>query len=143
MLYTAMPQETDVPRGTTLTVYRVVVKAGSPVGVREVQRALGLSSPSVAAYHLSKLQEAGLIREESDGYVADKIILKNLIRFRRALLPKSIFVVVFIASSLVLMLTIFRPEQNNSSYLFSLAVIIALLIISTNDTLSNLRSGSI
>ena len=35
-------------RGKTLKVYLYVLKQGKPVGVREVQRELGFSSPSVA-----------------------------------------------------------------------------------------------
>lgn len=45
-------------KGKTLLVYMHILKAGhETVGVREVQRTLGFSSPSVAAYHLQKLQD--------------------------------------------------------------------------------------
>ena len=52
-------------RGTTLEIYRFLLKRNTPVGAREVQRALNLSSPSLATYHLSKLEETGLIRKEN------------------------------------------------------------------------------
>ena len=40
-------------RGTTLSVYRFVFREGRPVGPHDVQRGLGLSSASVASYHLA------------------------------------------------------------------------------------------
>ncbi|HYR04427.1 MAG TPA: hypothetical protein VEO75_03480, partial [Nitrososphaerales archaeon] len=42
-------------RGKTLKVYMYILKQGKPVGVREVQRELGFSSPSVAYHHIEKL----------------------------------------------------------------------------------------
>jgi len=41
-------------RGNTLKVYWYMLEHGgeSSVGVREIQRALGFSSPTLAAYHL-------------------------------------------------------------------------------------------
>ncbi len=48
-----------VLKGTTLEVYRFLLKSGKPVGVRGVQRALNLSSPSLAAL---PPHEAGRIR---------------------------------------------------------------------------------
>ncbi len=55
----------DVLKGTTLEIYRYLLKKGKPQGTREVQRALNLSSPSLAVYHLAKLEDAGLIKREN------------------------------------------------------------------------------
>ena len=52
-----------VMQGTTLKVYRYLYKIGKPAGISEVQKGVGLSSPSVAHYQIKKLEEAGLIRE--------------------------------------------------------------------------------
>ena len=64
----------DVLRGTTLEVYHFILKSGKPIGVREVQRALNLSSPSLAVYHMSKLEEAGLLKRENGDYVINKVV---------------------------------------------------------------------
>lgn len=49
-------------KGKTMLVYMHLLRLDRPsVGVREVQRALGFSSPSVAAYHLNKLRDLGLV----------------------------------------------------------------------------------
>ena len=53
--------------GNTLLVYWYMLKKQNPVGVREVQRALGFSSSSTASYHLGKLRELSLIAKNSSG----------------------------------------------------------------------------
>jgi len=55
-------------RGKTLKVYRYLLERyGSKVGVREVQRKLKFSSPSLAAYHLEKLVSLGLVGKTETG----------------------------------------------------------------------------
>ena len=56
-------------KGKTLLVYmHMIKKPNDPVGVRAVQRELGFSSPSVASYHLNKLQDLGLVENEYGDY---------------------------------------------------------------------------
>lgn len=60
-------------RGKTLSVYMYLLKNGSAVGVREVQKALGFSSPSVAFHHLDKLVNLGIVeKDQYDRYVLSK-----------------------------------------------------------------------
>ncbi len=54
-------------KGNTLRVYLYVLKSAGNVGVREVQRALGFSSPTLAVYHLDKLAELGLMEKRLRG----------------------------------------------------------------------------
>jgi DNA-binding transcriptional ArsR family regulator len=57
-------------RGNTLKVYLEVLRHG-PSELRDVQRAVGLSTPSLASYHLGKLLDAGYVRQdEYKRYVA-------------------------------------------------------------------------
>jgi DNA-binding Lrp family transcriptional regulator len=116
-------EEKDVLRGLTLKVYRFILKNDKPVGIREVQRALNLSSPTLALYHMNKLEEAGLIKKELDGYVADRIILENLVRLRRILIPRNLFYAIFLVTSLVMLAVFLRPPTLTREYVFSLAVI--------------------
>ena len=118
-----MSEEKDVLRGLTLKVYRFILKNDKPVGIREVQRALNLSSPTLALYHMNKLEEAGLIKKELDGYVADRIILENLVRLRRILIPRNLFYAIFLVTSLVMLAVFLRPPTLTRDYVFSLAVI--------------------
>src|SRR6267143_2803103 len=55
-------------KGVTLRVYwHILGSKKQVVGVRPVQRALGLSSPSVALHHLEKLKDLGLLEKDSTG----------------------------------------------------------------------------
>ena len=131
----ANEDQKDVLKGLTLKVYKYVLKNDKPVGIREVQRVLGLSSPTLALYHMNKLEEAGFVRKEMNGYVADRIVLENLIRFRRMLIPKNLFFTVFMITSLIIALVVFRPPILTREYVFPLAVIVVATAVSIYDTL--------
>lgn len=135
--------EEDILKGTTLKVYRFTLKQKNPVGIREVQRALALSSPTLAAYHLSKLEKASLIRQEQEGYVVDKVILYNLIRFRRLLIPKYFFYFILFTASLILQLTIFRAETMTSFYIFTLSINILAAALFLYETITALSKAKI
>ncbi len=56
-------------KGNTLRVYWTLLRSeNGVVGVREVQRSLGFSSPNLSLYHLRKLEGLGLVREERGEY---------------------------------------------------------------------------
>jgi hypothetical protein len=56
-------------KGNTLRVYWTLLRSeNGVVGVREVQRSLSFSSPNLALYHLRKLGDLGLVREERGEY---------------------------------------------------------------------------
>ena len=54
-------------RGKTLQVYLYLLRRGEAIGVRELQRILGFSSPSVAHHHLEKLKDMGLVSRDDRG----------------------------------------------------------------------------
>lgn len=130
-----MSEQRDVLRGLTLKVYRFILKNDKPVGIREVQRGLNLSSPTLALYHMNKLEEAGLIKKEANGYVADRIILQNLIRLRRILIPRNFFYMIFLITSLVMLAVFLRPPTLSREYIFSLAVISVAAATSVYETM--------
>jgi DNA-binding Lrp family transcriptional regulator len=125
----------DILRGLTLKVYKFVLKNDRPVGIREVQRALGLSSPTLALYHINKLEEAGFIKKELNGYVADRIILENLVRLRKLLIPRNLFYTVFFVTSLVFLAILLRPSVLTREYIFSLAVVSVAAATSVYETI--------
>jgi hypothetical protein len=79
--------------GTTLEVYRFLITHDGPVGPREVMRSLELSGPSVASFHLQKLERMKLIRkDESNGlYSPDHVHLKHFVLLRNHLIPRYFF----------------------------------------------------
>ncbi len=63
-----MPAAREI-RGNTLRVYLHLVKHG-PCELRDVQREVGLSTASLASYHLGKLTEAGYVKQDELGRYA-------------------------------------------------------------------------
>ena len=120
----------DILQGTTRKVFRFVYRQHEPVGVHDVQRGLGLSSPSVAHYHIAKLLKAGLLKEEGDGYVVEKAVFENMIRIRRTVLPLQVGYAAFFLTALIALVTVMKPSQLSSAYVFAVAVIVAAVGVS-------------
>ncbi len=90
-------------RGNTLRVYWYMLSQNEAVGVREVQRAIGMSSPSVASHHLSKLISLELVEKQPDNsYEVSRVVkvgvLRNFIDFRGRFLPRYVFVAIFFSA---------------------------------------------
>lgn len=109
----------DALKGNSLEVYRFLLRNGKATGVREVQRALNLSTPSLASYHLSKLEEAGLIKKENGNYIIDKVILEDCIKVNRFLIPRFLGYAIFAFLLLITELTVLRPSVVTSFYFFA------------------------
>jgi hypothetical protein len=76
-------------------VYLFVLKNG-PCELREVQRALNLSTPSLAFYHLSRLVQAGVVNRTEDGrYIVvtdiSADLLDGYVKFGRRIIPQLFF----------------------------------------------------
>ncbi len=84
-------------KGKTLLVYWHLRKSsGTQVGVREIQRSLKFSSPSVAAHHLDKLVSLGLVDKSRTGeyYLTQEVkvgLLRFFTRMGRFLVPRYLF----------------------------------------------------
>ncbi|XES78295.1 MAG: hypothetical protein ACBZ72_05325 [Candidatus Bathyarchaeia archaeon] len=76
--------------GKTLNVYSYAVKEGKPVGPREVMRGANLSSPSVAYWHLQKLEACGLLQKNGYGeyLVKEKVNISGHLWIGRNLVPR-------------------------------------------------------
>jgi DNA-binding transcriptional ArsR family regulator len=104
-------------KGTALKVYIFLLKRSKPVGVREVQRALRMSSPSVANHHLEKLVKMGVVERTPEGeYVASRLVevgvLVNYLKIGRAIVPRWIFYSLFFGFWFIgyLEYTSFKPD---------------------------------
>ena len=82
-------------RGNTLKVYLYLLKHG-PSELRDIQRALNLSSASLASYHLGKLLETGFAKQDEYGKysavkeAADRII-EGYSKIGPAVVPQLFF----------------------------------------------------
>ena len=124
----------DLLKGTSLEIYRLLLKNGEPLGIREVQRALNLSSPSVAQYHLNKLERAGLLKREKGSYVVNKVLLENFVKISRFLIPKYLFYSIFAVAILIIELTWLRPADFSREYFFSTAATAIFVVIFCYET---------
>jgi hypothetical protein len=100
-----MSKESEI-HGTTLRVYWYLFKSSGSVGVRETQRALSLSSPSIALYHLEKLRELGVVDKDSAGdYFLKQQVqvgsLKVFLKVGHLILPRYLFYAIFLTTAVV------------------------------------------
>lgn len=132
---TVTKEELSILKGTTYVVYRYMVKANKPLSVREVQHALKLSSPSVALYHLCKLEESGFVRRENSNFVIAKVVLDNSIKINRFLVPRHFIYALFSILVLIIALVFFRPAFLDRSYFFETVAIALIVVILCYETL--------
>jgi len=104
-------------RGKTLTVYLYLLKHGKAVGVREIQKELGFSSPSVAFHHLDKLVDLGVVeKDEYERYVlarkVDTGILHSFVSIAGLNLPRLGFYAAFFTTIAVAYLLLNRNSLD-------------------------------
>ena len=101
-------------KGKTLQIYWYLLRdPGSSVGVREVQRSLGLSSPSVAAHHLEKLLSLGLVEKSVRGeYSVNQEVKVGLLKFfsrmGRFLVPRHLFYAIWLSTMFAIYLIVYN-----------------------------------
>ncbi len=126
----------DELNATTSQTYVYLVKAGKPVGPRDVMRGANLSSPSVAYRNLQKLIDLGLVLKDEYGnyIVKEKIGLKGYVWVGKSLIPRFtvfgvIFLGVLIAEAAVLAphLVLGSPIEG-SFWLLTVVTIVAAVI---------------
>ena len=108
-------------KGNTLRTYVALLSSEKGVmGVRELQRKLGFSSPALASYHLRKLEELGLVIEDKGDYRLVKEvevgILSQFIRLGTFMLPRYVFYATFFSTLLVYYLSQLRELQFYSIF---------------------------
>ncbi|MCW4034621.1 MAG: winged helix-turn-helix domain-containing protein [Candidatus Bathyarchaeota archaeon] len=101
-------------KGKTLQIYWYLMRdPNCSVGVREVQRSLGLSSPSVAAHHLDKLLSLGLVQKTPRGeYLLNQEVKVGLLKFfsrmGRFLVPRHLFYAIWLSTMFAIYLVVYN-----------------------------------
>jgi DNA-binding transcriptional ArsR family regulator len=113
---------------STVKVYVFLLRKGESAGVREVQRALGFKSPSVAYYHLNKLIEMELVKQDQYGaYVAERKVdasaLGPFLLLGTVIVPRFVFYAAFFSTLLGGYLLVYR--LNSSVELIGVAALAA------------------
>jgi DNA-binding transcriptional ArsR family regulator len=93
-------------KGKTLAVYFFLLGQAEPISAREIQRRMGLSSPSLALYHLKKLEDLELVEmDRIEGFRVTKHVRVGILQFfvgmGRFLLPRYTFYSLFAISYLI------------------------------------------
>lgn len=88
-------------RGKDWKVYWLLLKNSRSMSVREVQRALRFSSPSVAQHHLEQLRDLGLVKKEDVGgdySLTSEVkigVLRHFVKLGKLIFPRYFFYAVF------------------------------------------------
>ncbi len=111
--------------GKAWRVYWLLLKNGRPMSVREVQRALHFSSPSVANHHLERLCELGLVEKQNIGghyFLVSQVkigVLRHFVKLGKLLFPRYFFYAVF-STTLLITYLLFLMQGFSRENLFIL-----------------------
>ena len=117
-------------KGNTLRAYWALLNSKDGViGVRELQRQLGFSSPTLATYHLNKLVELELVVKERGNYRLEREVkvgvLKQFIKIGTFLLPRYVLYATMFTILLIFFFT--QLGQRGVSFYSNFALILAII----------------
>ena len=120
-------------KGNTLRVYWALLNSKDGViGVRELQRQLGFSSPALAAYHLNKLEELELVAKERGDYRLVREVkvgvLKQFIKLGTFLFPRYVLYATMFTMLLIFFLTQLRELNFCSVFALMLGVLSTVIL---------------
>ena len=122
-------------KGRTMSVYALLL-THDKLGVREIQRSLNFSSPSLALHHLTKLVELELVKKDNHGdyYVVKMVRVGSLslfVRIGKRLLPRFLFLVTLFSAMLIVYLVVFLswPPSGPDLMFISLCIISLIVVI--------------
>ncbi len=108
-------------RGKDWNVYWILLRNGQPMSVREVQKALRFSSPSVAQHHLEQLRQLGLVQKQDVGgsyFLVNEVkigVLRHFVKLGRLIFPRYFFYAVFSTASYITYLLVFLSDITRES----------------------------
>jgi DNA-binding transcriptional ArsR family regulator len=121
-------------RGKAWKVYWFLLRSGSPVSVREVQKALKFSSPSVANHHLEQLRELGLVKKQDVGGYYSLVsevkigILRHYVKLGKILFPRFLFYALFFTTFYAAFLLFMVSRASRENFFISLFGVLACAI---------------
>jgi len=120
-------------KGNTLRVYWMLLKSQTgTIGVREVQRTLRFSSPALASYHLTKLEELGLVEKTNGEYRLKREVrvgaLKQFTKLGAFMLPRYTFYAAMLTTLLVFYLTQLREINFYSVFALIFGLVSTLIL---------------
>ena len=125
-------------KGRTMSVYALLISSGE-MGVRDIQRVLGFSSPSLALHHLTKLSELDLVTKDIHGvYSVTRTVrvgsLSLFIKFGTRLLPRFLFLGTLFSAMLVFYLLVFVSWPLTGGDIMFITMSLIAILLSFNET---------
>jgi hypothetical protein len=124
-------------KGNTLRVYMHILrtKGNDPIGIREIQRELNLSSATLAKYHLEKLREMFLLSQNENGSYSllkqVKVdVLQPFITLGSIIIPRLFTYAVTISILFAYLVMFVLPSQNLAEIAFFSVTIGAVSLLS-------------
>lgn len=121
-------------RGKAWKVYWLLLRNGRPMSVREVEKALRFSSPSVAHHHLEQLCQLGLVKHQKIGgnYVlVGKVkigVLRHFVKLGRLVFPRYFFYALFSSAFYIAYITILLQELTRENlFILSFGAIVTII----------------
>lgn len=121
-------------RGKAWKVYWLLLKHGRSMSVREVEKALRFSSPSVAHHHLEQLRQLGLVERQLVGgnyaLVSEvKIgVLRHFVKLGRLVFPRYFFYALFASVFYIAYITILMQDLTRENlFILSFGAIVTLI----------------
>jgi hypothetical protein len=132
-------------RGNALKVYLYLLRHG-PSELRDVQHGVGLSSPSLASYHLGKLTEAGFVVQDEHGrYLAVKEASDRVLEGYSKMGPAIVPQLFFFALLFTILAAFFSFEALNANgfTIYLVAVCAAMVLVFWYETVRLWRRLSV
>ena len=127
-------------KGLTLRIYWHILGSNrkDSIGVRPIQRAMSLSSPSVALHHLEKLRSLGLLEKDQTGeyHLVNQVkvgVLQNFVGILGFLLPRHLFYSTMFTVMLALYPILYPPNWSTHN-IMALLFGVSATIVSWNET---------
>ncbi|MFX0176840.1 MAG: hypothetical protein ACFE85_11480 [Candidatus Hodarchaeota archaeon] len=112
------PTQEVLLEGKTLQIYWYIF-THNKAGIREIQKALDISSSGTVSYQISKLQDAGILsKDDTEGkyYIKEEVrrgILKFYIRIANKVIPRiSLYLIIYIFGFIVYLLFAFISGEE-------------------------------
>jgi hypothetical protein len=121
-------------KGKAWNVYWLLLKSGRPMSVREVERELHFSSPSVANHHLEQLSQIGLVQRQEVGgnYVLVSEVrigvLRHFVKLGRMMFPRYFFYGLFSSAFYLTYLALFLETVTRESlFIITFGAIVSII----------------
>ena len=129
--------------GTGLKIYRYMLKAHRPLGAREIQRALHLSSPGMVQHHLKRFEYSKLVKHEFGNYEVTKVMLERCIKISHFIVPRYFFYSLLAVFALTIEIIFLQPNILNPEYLFLILITSIFLLIFSYETIKIWHKGNL